>query len=157
MNVRPIINLRHQLRWHHRLYSDASTLALWSAWLWMCRPLVLGALGLAGVAFGVPHPGPAASSDHALPSIEEMALLLAGVSGLLLAWNRLSREPAVRPRVDALPDFCRHFGLDTDQISFARESRRCIVHHDDQGRIIAIESAAPGQPAVNDPSYSAAA
>lgn len=160
MNARPIINIRHQLRWHQRLYSDASTLALWSAWLWLCRPAILGAIGMVGVAFGLERPAQHAVAGPALPSIEAMVLLLAGVSVLLLLWKRLSREPAVRPRTDRLPDFGRHFGLGIDQISAARDSRRCVVHHDEQGRIVAIESAAPALPAqaaVNDPEFTAAA
>jgi poly-beta-1,6-N-acetyl-D-glucosamine biosynthesis protein PgaD len=142
VNARPIINIRSQLSWYHRLYSDASTLALWSAWLWMCRPAILGAIGMVGVAFGMKHPARGTPADHALPSVEEMALLLIGVSALLLLWNRLSRQPAVRPRVDALPDFSRHFGLSAELINSARDSQRCVVHHDDMGRITAIEASA---------------
>lgn len=142
VHLRPIINIRHQLSWHRRLYSDASTLALWSAWLWLCRPAILGAVGMIGVALGMRHPAPGTPVDHAMPSFEEMVLLLIGVSTLLLLWNRLSRVPAVRPRVNLLPDFERHFGLTGDQINAARDSQRCVVHHDDQGRIINIEAAA---------------
>lgn len=141
MNARPIINIRHQLSWHHRFYSDASTLALWSAWLWLCRPAILGAIGMFGVAFGMRQPAPGTPAANSMPSVEEMALLLVGVSALLMLWNRLSREPAVRPRVEMLPDFERHFGLTGEQIGIARDSQRCVVHHDDHGRIVAIESA----------------
>lgn len=160
MNSRPIINIRHQLRWHHRLYSDASTLALWSAWLWLCRPAILGAIGMVGVAFGRKHPAPGTLAANALPSFEEMALLLIGVSALLLLWNRLSREPAVRPRVELLPDFGRHFGLTVDQITAARDSQRCVVHHDEQGRIVSIETPAPARdprPVDSEPAFRAAA
>jgi poly-beta-1,6-N-acetyl-D-glucosamine biosynthesis protein PgaD len=141
VNLRPIINVRNQLSWYHRLYSDASTLALWSAWLWLCRPVILPAIGMVGVALGMKHPVRGTPAANALPSVEVMALLLIGVSALLLLWNRLSREPAVRPRIDLLPDYSRHFGLTTEQITAARDSRRCVVHHDEQGRIVGIESA----------------
>jgi poly-beta-1,6-N-acetyl-D-glucosamine biosynthesis protein PgaD len=142
---RLIINVRRQMRWRHRLFSDAGTLALWSAWLWMCRPAILGGVGMVGVAFGMRHSAPGTLAVSSLPSFEEMALLLIGVSALLLLWNRLSRVPAVRPRINQLPDFERHFGLDGALISGARDSQRCVVHHDDQGRIIAIEAAAPAR------------
>jgi poly-beta-1,6-N-acetyl-D-glucosamine biosynthesis protein PgaD len=141
VNPRPIINIRNQLSWYHRLSSDASTLALWSAWLWLCRPVILAAIGMVGVMFGMKHPVRGAPAANALPSLEEMVLVLIGVSALLLLWNRLSRQPAVRPRIDLLPDYGRHFGLTTEQISAARDSRRCVVHHDEQGRIVGIESA----------------
>jgi poly-beta-1,6-N-acetyl-D-glucosamine biosynthesis protein PgaD len=142
VNPRLIINARGQLRWHHRLFSDAGTLALWSAWLWMCRPAILATVGTLGVAFGMRRPARGTPAADALPSFEEMALVLIGVSALLLLWNRLSREPAVRPRIDLLPDFQRHFALSGELIEAARESHRVVVHHDEQGRIVAIEPAA---------------
>jgi poly-beta-1,6-N-acetyl-D-glucosamine biosynthesis protein PgaD len=160
VNSRPIINLRNQLSWYHRLSSDASTLALWSAWLWLCRPAILAAIGMVGVAFGMKHPTRGTPAGNALPSIEEMVLLLIGVSALLLLWNRLSREPAVRPRVDQLPDFGLHFGLTEEQISAARDSQRCVVHHDEQGCIISIDSTATQRdprPVDDHPSFRAAA
>lgn len=159
MNTRLIINARRQLRWRHRLFSDAGTLALWSMWLWLCRPAILGGVGLVGVAFGMKRPVHGALASNSLPSLEEMVLVLIGVSALLLLWNRLSREPAVRPRIDLLPDYERHFGVDGQLIHAARDSQRVVVHHDDQGRIVAIESAAPARdprPADDSP-YSAAA
>lgn len=146
MNPRLIINARGQLRWHHRLFSDAGTLALWSAWLWMCRPAILAGVGMLGVAFGMRRPARGTPAGDALPSVEEMALVLIGVSALLLLWNRLSREPAVRPRIDLLPDYQRHFGLSAEDIGAARDSQRVIVHHDEQGRIVAIEAAASTRP-----------
>ncbi len=160
MNPRPIINIRNQLSWHRRLYSDASTLALWSAWLWLCRPAILGAIGMLGVAFGMKHPARGTPVASALPSVEEMALLLICVSVLLLLWNRLSRVPAVRPRVNMMPDYERHFGLSGEQIAVARDSQRCVVHHDEQGCIIGIEAATPTRDfltAGHDASFSAAA
>jgi poly-beta-1,6-N-acetyl-D-glucosamine biosynthesis protein PgaD len=143
VNSRLIINLRSQLSWYHRLYSDASTLALWSAWLWLCRPAILAAIGMLGVAFGMKHPAPGTPAANALPSLEEMVLLLIGVSAMLMLWKRLSRQPAARPRADRLPDFARHFGLTEEQISAARDSQRCVVHHDEQGRITGIDSSSP--------------
>ena len=158
VNPRPIINARRHLRWRHRLFSDAGTLALWSAWLWMCRPAILGGMGMLGVAFGMRRPAPGTPAANALPSVEEMALVLIGVSALLLLWNRLSREPAVRPRVNVLPDFQRHFGFSGEAIELARESQRVIVHHDDQGRIVAIEPATARDPRpADDQPFSAAA
>lgn len=157
---RPIINVRRQLRWRHRLFSDAGTLALWTAWLWLCRPAVLGAAGMMGVALGMKRPARGTLAANALPSFEEMALLLIGVSALLLLWNRLSRVPAVRPRVNLLPDFEHHFGLSGEVITAARDSRRCTVHHDELGRIVAIESSTSvrdPRPADSGSPFSAAA
>ncbi len=117
-----IINARHQLRWHQRFVSDASTLLLWSVWLWLCRPVVFPW-----------HAG-------AMVSLEGAMLALVGTGALLMIWNRLASQPAVRPRLQAKPDFASHFALDARLISDARDSAVCVVHHDEQGRIVSIES-----------------
>ena len=40
-----IINVRGELGWHRRLFSDAGTAALWGVWLWLCQPAI-GAVAL---------------------------------------------------------------------------------------------------------------
>jgi hypothetical protein len=50
-----IINARRQLSWNRRLLSDASTVALWSMWLWLCRSALLRVMDVAGSALGLRH------------------------------------------------------------------------------------------------------
>jgi poly-beta-1,6-N-acetyl-D-glucosamine biosynthesis protein PgaD len=135
-----IINARRQLRWHQRLFCDASTFALWSMWLWMCRPVLLSAMGLVGMMMGYHHPAKHPLFPGAMVSAEDAVFLLLCTGGLLMLWNRVASQPAVRPRVNAVPDYARYFDLDPRAIADARQSGVCTVHHDEQGRIVRIES-----------------
>jgi poly-beta-1,6-N-acetyl-D-glucosamine biosynthesis protein PgaD len=134
-----IINVRSQLRWHRRLVSDATTALLWAGWLWMCRPAVFALTRLLGLALGHRHPATKLLMLGTPVSVEATALALAGTSGLLLLWNRLSSQPALRPPTTVLPDYAGHFGIDTQTIVAGRHSAVCTVHHDEQGRITRIE------------------
>jgi poly-beta-1,6-N-acetyl-D-glucosamine biosynthesis protein PgaD len=135
----PIINARHQLRWQRRLVSDASTALLWAGWLWLCRPAVFALTRLLGLALGLKHPATRLLTSDAPVSVEGTVLALAGTAGLLLLWNRLSAQPALRPQTTVLPDYAGHFGIDTQTIVAGRHSAVCTVHHDEQGRITRIE------------------
>jgi poly-beta-1,6-N-acetyl-D-glucosamine biosynthesis protein PgaD len=146
MQDSPIINARRQLRWHRRLFSDAITALLWGGWLWMCRPAVIAVSRLLGLGVGLRHPALKLLSLGASVSVEGTALALAGTSGLLLLWNRLSSQPALRPQLTVLPDYAGHFGIDTQTIVAGRNSAVCVVHHDDQGRITRIEARSTERP-----------
>lgn len=146
MHIAPIINARHQLRWHRRLFSDATTALLWAVWLWLCSPGVMAISRLLGLHFHSRHPKAAKLLMLGSPlSIEEGVVVLLGTATALLLWNRLSSQPALRPRLTALPDYAGHFGIDTQTIAAGRSSAVCVVHHDEQGRITSIES----RPATN--------
>jgi poly-beta-1,6-N-acetyl-D-glucosamine biosynthesis protein PgaD len=135
-----IINARRQLSWYRRLWSDASTFALWSAWLWLCRPAVFAVTGLLSVVLGVKHPPLNAVAVGPALSYEWVVLALIGTSSLLLLWNRLSSQPAVRPRFTAMPDYASHFSLEPQEIAAGRDSTVCVVHHDEHGQITRIHA-----------------
>jgi len=136
----PIINARHQLRWHRRLVSDASTALLWAAWLWLCRPGLLAVTHVLGLHVHSRHPTAAKLLLLGSPlSIEQGAVALLGTVAALLLWNRLSSQPALRPRLTVLPDYAGHFGVETQLIAAGRNSAVCVVHHDELGRITSIE------------------
>jgi hypothetical protein len=50
-----IINVRKQLHWQRRLFSDATTAALWGFWLWLCRPVIGVVTWLLGLGAGLQH------------------------------------------------------------------------------------------------------
>lgn len=135
-----IINIRDRLRWHQRLACDASTFALWSMWLWLCRPVVLSLLGLVGISLGASQSPAHPLFPGAGVTLEDAVIWLLSACGVLMAWNRLASQPAVRPRLDVHPDFAAHFRLDAAQIAQARSSAISTVHHDEHGRITRIES-----------------
>jgi poly-beta-1,6-N-acetyl-D-glucosamine biosynthesis protein PgaD len=134
-----IINVRRQLHWQRRLACDATTLVLWAAWLWLCRPLFGAVATLCGSRAGTHFSaaGPVLSCTPA--SIEWSAVLLAGTSVLLLLWKQVTARQALRPRLTALPDYAAHFGLSAHDIQRSRNCSVCVVHHDEQGRIVQIQ------------------
>jgi poly-beta-1,6-N-acetyl-D-glucosamine biosynthesis protein PgaD len=138
-----IIDARRQLSWNRRLFSDASTLALWSVWLWLCRSAVLRMVGTLGVMVGISRAGIHADSPAVIAgvfSIEDAALALVGTGATLMLWNRLASQPAPMPRIHAIPDFTTHFGIEAPMLDAARASQVCTVHHDEAGRILRIEA-----------------
>lgn len=138
-----IIDARRQLSWNRRLFSDASTLVLWSMWLWLCRSAVLRMAGTLGVMLGISHAGVHSAAPLVIAgmfSIEDAALALVGTGAMLMLWNRLASQPAPLPRIHAVPDFVAHFGVDASALDTARASQVCTVHHDESGRILRIDA-----------------
>ncbi|HTQ37108.1 MAG TPA: poly-beta-1,6-N-acetyl-D-glucosamine biosynthesis protein PgaD [Steroidobacteraceae bacterium] len=141
-----IINARRQLSWNRRLFSDASTLALWSMWLWLCRSALLRLAGIVGVAIGMRHTAAHAQSPDDMVSFEDAAAALFGTCSLLMLWNRLASQPAPTPRVQFSPDYAGYFRIDPRELASARASRICVVHHDESGRILRIDPVRDGDP-----------
>lgn len=135
----PIIDARHRLRWHQRLFSDATTAVLWGAWLWLWRP-VLHAFTWVGASAA-----PAMSklvAGNPVPDLSNSVVALAGASGTLLLWNLLPARRAREAAPCTLDDCARHFDLPAEAIASGRDTRVCVVHHDADGRIVRIEARA---------------
>ena len=141
-----IINARSQLSWNRRLFSDASTLALWSMWLWLCRSALLRLAGIVGLAVGMRHTVAHAQPADDMVSFEDAAAALLGTCSLLMLWNRLATQPAPIPRALPAPDYASFFGIDPAELAIARASRVCIVHHDERGSILRIDAMGDGDP-----------
>ena len=142
MNDSLIINARHQMRWHQRLFSDASTAMLWGFWLWMWRPVLSLFAWLGGVGASFQPTVMKLLASGTPVNLEGSVVALVGTSSTLLLWNML---PATRARVrcsHTLRDYAAHFELPEQQIIAGRETSVCVVHHDDSGRIIRIEKKA---------------
>jgi poly-beta-1,6-N-acetyl-D-glucosamine biosynthesis protein PgaD len=74
--------------------------------------------------------------------LQGSVVALAGTSGTLLLWNLLPARKACAPEVHSLGDYARHFELPEQELQAGRETSVCVVHHDDDGRIIRIEARA---------------
>lgn len=133
-----IINARHQLHWHHRLFSDASTAMLWGGWLWLWRPMMGTFNWLSGIGTSF-HPALMKLLGGAI-NLEGSVVMLAGTSGTLLLWNLLPSRKAPTRDVHVLRDYARHFQLPEQEVLNGRASSICVVHHDEHGRIIRIDS-----------------
>lgn len=133
-----IINARHQLHWHHRLVSDAFTAMLWGGWLWLWRPVMGTFNWLSGVGANF-HPT-LMKLLGGIINLEGSAVMLAGTSGTLLLWRLLPSRTAHSEEAHDLGDYARHFQLPEQEVMDGRASSICVVHHDEHGRIIRIDS-----------------
>ncbi len=149
-----IIDVRHKLPWRQRIVSDTGTAGLWMAWLWLCRSGI-GVIGLLRVA--ATHPAAlgliAAGSAAVLFS---GALTIGGASGALWLWNKIVGGQHEEAPVSA-PNYAAYFGISDPQLHRCRSAQVCIVHHDAEGRILAIETEIPHPPAAADASGAAGA
>lgn len=137
-----IINARHQMPWHQRLFSDASTAMLWGFWLWMWRPLlsIFTWLGSLGASFQPTFMKLLANGSPV--NLEGSVMALVGTSSTLLLWNMLPASKTAARNTHTLRDYAAHFELPEQDILAGRDTSVCVVHHDDSGRIIRIEKKA---------------
>lgn len=139
-----IINVRSELGWHRRLFSDATTAALWGVWLWLCQPAIGAVALMCGTNLGTHFGRVALSCTPA--SLADSALALAGTAAALLVWKRFSARQARRPKLAQQPDYAGYFGLSAQSLEQGRGASVCVVHHDDLGRIVAIQDRAVATP-----------
>lgn len=137
-----IINARDRLRWHQRLFSDASTVVMWGFWLNLWFPIVraftkvpfLDVLARRTARIALAHGSPFA--------VERYAVALVGTTGTLWLWNQLPAFKRCTPRVESVSDYARHFELPEEEILGGRSAAICVVHHDEGGRIVRVERSA---------------
>lgn len=140
MGERMIINARGDLGWRRRLLSDVVTALMWAGWILLWLPVFLKLrmvirlhLGLAPAAIQV--------FETITPiSLVYSSIALVGTSTLLLLWTLLpTRRITHAHGVQTLADYAEYFDLDQSEIVASRDSRICMVHHDEHGNIEGIE------------------
>ena len=134
-----IINARRDLRRRHRWLSDVLTAGLWIGWILLWLPVFrkLREVVRLHVDFEL-----AAREvlDTVTPiSITHSLIALIGTTALLLLWSRLPKRKATHAEGTlSTVDYARHFGLDEREILAGRDSRVCVVTHDDAGAITGV-------------------
>jgi poly-beta-1,6-N-acetyl-D-glucosamine biosynthesis protein PgaD len=136
-----IINARRQIGWRRRLLSDVSTAGLWIGWIYLWLPVfsklhqvIRHHLGLETEVIEVLEAAAPISIRHSLEA-------LLGTSALLLLWTLLPRRRVTQSHaVETIEDYARYFGLTVEEIAAGRESRICVVTHDDDGDIVRVEA-----------------
>lgn len=135
MNNPLIINIRKQMDWQQRLFSDSSTALMWAMWLYLWRPMIV----ITGVKAVNTHPVLFHFVTKISPAMmgSIIAVVIFGAVGLLL-WARLPSN-RIRPMAHkTLTDYARHFQLSKQDIIAGREAQICTVYHDAHGRIIGV-------------------
>lgn len=137
-----IINVKRQLPRHQQWLSNASTVMMWGMFLYLWRPVFHIALWMGSVHAGtrllqsmglIDAPGASLSLlQDVLPAVLASALLL-------MLWSRL---PAIYTNALQHPaddtQQAQHFAINAEQLADARHTQVCVVHHDEQGKIIDI-------------------
>jgi poly-beta-1,6-N-acetyl-D-glucosamine biosynthesis protein PgaD len=141
MRERLIINARKELGWRRRLLSDVSTAALWGFWILLWLPVFrkLHEVILLHVSL---EPAAIEVLDTITPiSPVHSSIALIGTSVLLLLWTLLPMRQLTHAHGEqTLEDYAEYFELDEAEIVAGRDSRICVVHHDEHGQITSIET-----------------
>jgi poly-beta-1,6-N-acetyl-D-glucosamine biosynthesis protein PgaD len=134
-----IINARKQIGWGRRLLSDVSTAGLWIGWIYLWLPVFRKLHQVMRHHLGLETDVIQVLAAAAPISIRHSVEALLGTSALLLLWTLLPRRQVTQSHaVDTIEDYARYFGLAVQEIAAGRESRICVVTHDDNGDIVGI-------------------
>ncbi|HVN43568.1 MAG TPA: poly-beta-1,6-N-acetyl-D-glucosamine biosynthesis protein PgaD [Steroidobacteraceae bacterium] len=143
MSEKMIINARRELGWRRRILSDGITVVLWVLWIALWIPVYdkLHEVIQMRMSFE-----PAAEEVfEAMDPIDVSNSLFAllGTTGLLLLWTLLPRRKVTRAHeLTTLEDYAAAFQLPAEEITAGRASRVAVVHHDEAGAIVQIETRA---------------
>ncbi len=132
-----IINVRPQLRWHQRLFSDTSTALMWGMWLYLWRPLLVitsaKAISL--------HPVVIQFFKGSSPISLEMgvSVIISGSIALMM-WGLLPSRQVKETSTKTLADYAEHFHIPEAEIIEGRAANICTVYHDEHGRMTHIST-----------------
>ncbi len=140
MPERMIINARGDLGWRRRLLSDVVTTLMWAGWILLWLPVFRKLSQVIALHLGF-APAMIQVFDAITPiSLVHSLIALVGTCGLLLLWTLLpTRKLTHAHGVQALQDYAEYFDLDEGDIIAGRDSRICVVSHDEYGNIEGIE------------------
>lgn len=142
MSASLIINARDRLSWQQRLVSDASTAVMWGVWLKLWIPLVRAFLKVPFLDVLARRTIRMLLVQGQAHGVEHYALALVGTSGTLLVWSRFPSFKEATPVAPTTREYADHFGLPEDQLLAGRAASVCVVHHDEGGRIVGVETRA---------------
>lgn len=136
-----IIDLRSQLQWHQRMLTDVFTALLWGVWFYLWRPIA-GLIAWLHNWSVMMRPASTKFLFTGALSLEGLMTVF-GAAGTLMLWSLLpKRGVAKQPVVNTLNDAAAYFGLPVASIEQGQAASTCVVHHDDCGRIVRIETQA---------------
>ena len=140
MPDRIIINARRDLGWRSRLVSDVLTACLWVGWVLLWFPVFRKLQQVIHL-----HLDLGLATREVLDTVTPISLIhamvaLLGTSALLLLWSLLpKRRVGEAHEARTTLEYARYFQLDGADIGLGRDSRICVVSHDDEGAITGIE------------------
>ncbi|OTG91606.1 poly-beta-1,6-N-acetyl-D-glucosamine biosynthesis protein PgaD [Acinetobacter sp. ANC 3813] len=132
-----IIDLRRQLPWHKRYASNTSTAMMWAVWLLLWRPVLIVA-GL--MSLQKHHVLQHLFGSFGLGLEHGITALFACVAALLLWSNYMPAKTVEKTQVKTMTDYVHHFNVPVKEVEQGRQKKISIVHHDEHGKIVRIES-----------------
>ena len=132
-----IIDLRHHLPWHKRYASSTSTAVMWAVWLLLWRPVLL----VAGfISLQKHHVLQYLFGAFGLGLEHGITALLACAAALLLWSNYMPAKTVQKTQQKTMTDYVHHFNVPVQEVEQGRQQKISIVHHDEQGKIVRIET-----------------
>ncbi len=136
-----IINARGDLSWRRRLLSDLATAGLWAFWIVLWWPVFRKLYHVIRLHRGLSKGAIEVFRTITPISLTHSSIALLGTCALLLLWTLLpTRKLTHAHALQTLEDYADWFDLDEREIVAGRESRICVVHHDEHGEITRIET-----------------
>ena len=132
-----IIDLRRQLPWHKRYASSTSTAMMWAVWLLLWRPVLI-VVGL--MSLQKHHVLQHLFGSFGLGLEHGVTALLACAAALLLWSNYMPAKTIKKTQVKTMTDYVNHFNVPVQEIEQGRQHKISVVHHDEQGKIVRIDS-----------------
>ena len=135
-----IINARGDLSWRRRVLSDLATAGLWAFWIVLWWPVFRKLYHVIRLHEGLARGAIQVFRTITPISLTHSSVALLGTCALLLLWTLLpTRKLTHAHDLQTLDDYAEYFDLDENEILAGRESRICVVRHDEHGRIVGIE------------------
>jgi poly-beta-1,6-N-acetyl-D-glucosamine biosynthesis protein PgaD len=135
-----IINARSDLSWRRRVLSDLATAGLWAFWIVLWWPVFRKLYHVIRLHEGLSRGAIQVFRTITPISLTHSSIALLGTCALLLLWTLLpTRKLTHAHDEEMLADYSDYFDLDEGEILAGRESRVCVVRHDEHGRIVGIE------------------
>lgn len=135
----PIINARRQIGWRRRLFSDTATAALWIGWVYLWIPVVGKFHQIIRAHLNLETTAMEVLETVAPIPVANSVVALLGTSALLMLWSLLPKRRVTHAHAGvAIEDHAQFFGLDPQEIQAGRDSRICVVTHDEKGAFVQI-------------------
>lgn len=120
-----IIDLYSKRPFFQRFVSESATTFIWGSWAWLCK--LHHFFQFRFLLLGIPN------------AVADPAVALISTSSMLMLWNTIN-NPTPTYKQLSTEDIANHFNISTEQLNEGRNSQVCVVHHDEYGNIVAINS-----------------
>jgi poly-beta-1,6-N-acetyl-D-glucosamine biosynthesis protein PgaD len=113
---------------------------MWGAWLKLWYPLLHAAAWTAKLSLLSHLTLTRIIRGGSIAGVPLYAVALLGTSGTLVLWSRLPAFRRCSPRDASARSDAPHARVPEQELAAGRAAAICVVHHDDEGRIVRVET-----------------